>query len=186
MSTPGLIFNDPRYPDFVERYHADPLRFAVEVCGLVPSEDQEELFNEIAPANAKVSVVSGTSTGKTAAFARIALWHLSCHPIASYEGKIEIGSNTYIGAPRISQVADGIWKEMNDAYLGIAYGPHSWINDYYEITKTRVYVKRFEEQWFISQVAMQKGQAIGVAGKHRYQTPLCWLITVGWVPRLIN
>lgn len=168
MAATGLIFNDPRYPDFVERYHADPLRFAVNVCGLVPSEDQEEMLRAIVPENAKVSVVSGTSTGKTAAFARIALWHLLCHPIASYEGKIEIGSNTYIGAPRISQVADGIWKEMNDAYLGIAYGPYSWINDYYEITKTSVHVKRFEEQWFISQVAMQKGQAIGVAGKHRY------------------
>ena len=80
----------------MERYHADPLRFAVEVCGLVPSEDQEELLHAIEPENAKVSVVSGTSTGKTAAFARIALWHLLCHPIASYEGKIEIGSNTYI------------------------------------------------------------------------------------------
>lgn len=85
-----------------------------------------------------------------------------------YEGKVEIGSNTYIGAPRINQVADGVWKEMNDVYLAIANGPYGWINDYYEITKTRVAVKGFEDQWFITQVAMQQGQSIGVAGKHRY------------------
>ncbi|MEI8573559.1 hypothetical protein U737_18980 [Methylomonas sp. LW13] len=162
------IFQDPRYLEFVERFHADPLRFAVSVCGMSPSFDQEDLLFAISPPNAKVSVVSGTSTGKTAAFGRIALWHLLCHPVAVYEGKVEIGSNTYIGAPRINQVADGVWKEMNDVYLAIANGPYGWINDYYEITKTRVAVKGFEDQWFITQVAMQQGQAIGVAGKHRY------------------
>lgn len=26
----------------------------------------------------------------------------------------------------------------------------------------------FAEQWFITQIAMKKGEAIGVAGKHRY------------------
>lgn len=164
----ATIFRDPRYLDFVERYHADPLGFAVSVCGMSPSFDQEDLLYEISPPNAKVSVVSGTSTGKTAGFGRIALWHLLCHPVAVYEGKVEIGSNTYIGAPRINQVSDGVWKEMNDVYLAIANGPYAWLNDYYEITKTRVCVKSFAEQWFISQVAMQQGQSIGVAGKHRY------------------
>lgn len=162
------IFQDPRYLAFVERFHADTLRFAVSVCGMSPSFDQEDLLIAISPPTAKVSVVSGTSTGKTAAFGRIALWHLLCHPVAAYEGKIEIGSNTFIGAPRINQVADGVWKEMSDAYLSIANGPYAWINDYYEITKTRVVVKGFEEQWFISQVALQQGKAIGVAGKHRH------------------
>lgn len=168
MTAQNSIFSDPRYADFVDRFHADPLRFAVEVTGITPSFDQEDLLHEISPANAKVSVVSGTSTGKTATFGRIVLWHLLCFPIAAYEGKIEIGSNTYIGAPRINQVGDGVWKEMQDARIGIASGEYSWINDYYEITKTRAYVKGFEEQWFAAQVAMQKGQAIGVAGKHRY------------------
>ena len=58
------IFHDPRYLDFVERFHANPLRFAVSVCGMSPSVDQEYLLYAITPPNAKVSVVSGTSTGK--------------------------------------------------------------------------------------------------------------------------
>lgn len=163
-----VIFQHPGYLDFVARFHADPLGFAVIVCGMSPSADQEALFNSISVHDAKVSVVSGTSTGKTAGFGRIALWHLLCHPVAFYEGKAEIGSNTYIGAARINQVSDGVWKEMSDTNLAIANGPYSWLIDYYEITKTRVTVKGFSEQWFISQVAMQKGQSIGVAGKHRY------------------
>ena len=133
MASQSTIFHDDRYWEFVEAYHADPLGFAVSVCGMSPSADQEDLFYAITPENAKVSVVSGTSTGKTAAFARIALWHLLCHPVAYYEGKLEIGSNTYIGAPRINQVADGVWKEMTDVSLAIADGPYAWLNDYYKI-----------------------------------------------------
>lgn len=162
------LLEDSRYRDFVERYHADPLRFAVEVTGFLPSEDQEALFQGITEPNAKVSVVSGTGTGKTAAFARIALWHLLCFPLAFYEGKVEIGSNTYIGAPFIQQVADGIWKEMQDARVAIGNGPHAWILDFFTITKTRVHVNGYADQWFVTQIAMKKGEAIGVAGKHRY------------------
>lgn len=162
------ITQDPRYPDFVAKFHADPMRFAVDVTGFVPSGDQEDLFHEITPPSAKASVVSGTGTGKTASYGRIALWHLLCHPFAVYEGKVEVGSNTYIGAPFIQQVADGVWKEMQDARVAIANTPYAWVNDYYTIAKTRVTVHGFADQWFISQVAMKKGEAIGVAGKHRY------------------
>ncbi len=164
----GNIFDDPRYQDFVDRYHADPLKFAIECTGFIPSGDQIDLFQAMRCENARVSVVSGTGTGKTAAFARVALWHLLCHPVAIYEGKIEIGSNTYIGAPVVQQVANGVWKEMQDTRLQIANGPHAWINDYYEITKTMVYVKGYESQWFINQLALQPGQATSIAGKHRY------------------
>lgn len=162
------ILEDPRYPDFVEKFCNDPLRFAVEVCGMVPSEDQIDLLNAMAPHTANVSVVSGTGTGKTATFGRIALWHMLCHPVAVYDGKVEIGSNTYIGAPLISQVADGVWKEMSDVDVAIRSGEYAWIADYYAITKTKVHIKGYANQWFISQIAMAKGQAIGVAGKHRY------------------
>lgn len=162
------ITQDPRYRDFVGKFHADPMRFAVEVTGFIPSGDQEDLFLNIAPDSGKVSVVSGTGTGKTASYARIALWHLLCFPFAIYEGKVEVGSNTYIGAPLIQQVADGVWKEMQDTRVAIANTEYAWVNDYYTITKTRVHVHGFSDQWFIAQVAMKKGEAIGVAGKHRY------------------
>lgn len=163
-----VIFDDPRYPAFVARYHADPLRFAVEVCGMTPSEDQENLLIAISNPTARVSVVSGTSTGKTAAFGRIVLWHLLCCPLAFYDGKVEVGSNTYIGAPNITQVSDGVWKEMQDARMAIASGPCSWLLQYFTINKTRVVIHGFEDQWFVSQIALQKGQSVGVAGKHRF------------------
>ena len=166
---PDSIFDDPRYLPFVERYYADALAFAVEVSGMVPSEDQTELLQAISEPGAKVSVVSGTGTGKTAAFGRIVIWHLLCRPIAVYDGKVELGSNTYVGAARVSQVSDGVWKEASDADMAIASNKRfAWLRDYYTITKTQIAVNGFESQWFVSQVAMQKGQSIGIAGKHRY------------------
>lgn len=133
-----------------------------------PSRDQIELLQAMEPPDAKVSVVSGTGTGKTAAFGRIAIWHLLCHPYALYEGKLEIGSNTYIGAPRIKQVSDGVWKEMTDTKVAILNGPHAWIADYFTVNTTEVTVNGYEALWFISQVAMQAGKSVGIAGKHRY------------------
>lgn len=162
------LLEDPRYEEFVERYHGDALRFAVEVCGMEPSADQEDLLIAMSAPTAKVSVVSGTGTGKTATFARIALWHLLAFPFAFYEGKLEIGSNTYIGAPLVQQVGDGLWKEMQDTLLAIRNGPVAWIADYFTIGKTRVTVRGFEDQWFIAQIALAKGGSVGVAGKHRY------------------
>lgn len=169
------ILEDDRYPYFVERYCADPMRFAVEVCGFSPSMDQEDLFWAIVPPSAKVSVVSGTGTGKTTAVARIVLWHLLCFPVAIYEnGKVEIGSNSYVGAPKLAQATDGIWKEISDTRIAIASGDFAWLNDYYTITKTRVTVNGFEEQWFIAQVALAKGESVGIAGKHReHQMIIC-------------
>lgn len=135
---------------------------------MTPSEDQADLFDAIAEPTARVSVVSGTGTGKTSAFGRIALWHLLCFPVAIYDGKVEIGSNTYIGAPAVQQVADGVWKEMTDTRIAIGNGEFKWLLQYFDITKTRVAVKGYEAQWFVSQVAMAKGQAVAIAGKHRY------------------
>lgn len=168
MAATRDLLRDPRYPAFVERYHGDPLRFAVEVCGMQPSEDQERLLVAMEAPNAKVSVVSGTSTGKTAAFARIALWHLLCHPAAIVEGKPELGSNTYIAAPVIQQVAEGVWKEMNDCTVAMASLPHAWILDYLALGMETAYIKGYQSQWFIAQLALQRGKSVSIAGKHRY------------------
>jgi hypothetical protein len=168
MAAKSVILQDPRYAAFVERYSGDPLGFATHVVGVKPSEDQEDLFNAMVDPQAKVSVVSGTGTGKTFSFSIVALWHMICHPVGYYDGKIELGSNTYIGAPTIKQVGDGVWKEMSDARLAIANGEYSWLIDYFTIGKTRVTVRGYEDQWFISQIAMKKGEAVGVAGKHRF------------------
>ena len=149
------------------------LRFAIrnvedlgegDYCGFVL--DGDGLF-----LGADFTVLS--NTGKTMAFGRLALWHMLCHPFSERQefdegGSPIVGSNTYIGAPRIQQVADGIWKEMTDAKIGMLNGPHAWVVQYFRINKTSVTMTGHEDQWFITQIALQSGQSVGVAGKHRY------------------
>ena len=163
------LLNDPRYHAFVKRYATDPLGFVLAVCGNAVSPDQERLLLAIVDPTAKVSVVSGTGTGKTMVFGRIALWHLLCFPVARYDGKIEIGSNTYIGAPAIKQVGDGVWKEITDAVQQMASNPAiAWLANYIVVQAERVYIKGYKSQWFITKFAMQQGQSVAIAGKHRF------------------
>ncbi|TDR30669.1 hypothetical protein [Hydromonas duriensis] len=165
---PPNLLNDPRYERFVDLFQNDPLAFVMGVCTSLVSDDQRELLEAIKPNTAKVSVVSGTGTGKTNMYGRIALWHMLCFPVAYYDGKYEIGSNTYIGAAKVEQVAEGVWKEMNDALLQIKQGEFAWIVDYIQAQTDSFYIKGYKTQWFIHKFAMQKGSAVSIAGKHRY------------------
>lgn len=163
------LLKEPLYHEFVKRYATNPLGFVHGVCGNATSQDQELLLNAITPVNARVSVVSGTGTGKTMCFGRIALWHLLCFPIAKYDGKTEIGSNTYIGAPAIKQVADGVWKEITDTIQQMqANEATAWLTEYIVVQAERIYIKGYKSQWFITQFAMQQGNSVAIAGKHRF------------------
>lgn len=163
------ILRNPQYHALIERFASDPLGFVLGVCGNAVSNDQENLLKAIIDPTCKVSVVSGTGTGKTMAFGRIALWHLLCFPVAKYDGKIEIGSNTYIGAPAIKQVGDGVWKEITDTVQSMASNPSTkWLADEIVVQAEKVYIKGYKSQWFITKFAMQQGQSVAIAGKHRF------------------
>ena len=162
------LINDPRYLLFLEHFQFNPVAFVEVVCGNILSDDQRELLEAIKPDTARVSVVSGTGTGKTMIYGRIALWHLLCFPYAHYDGKYELGSNTYIGAAKVEQVADGVWKEMNDALQQISQGVFGWVAEYIQPQADSFYIKGYKTQWFIRKFAMQKGNAVSIAGKHRY------------------
>lgn len=169
MSKEKNLLNHPMYHAFIEKYANNPLGFVLGVCGNAVSEDQERLLKAIIEPTAKVSIVSGTGTGKTMAFGRIALWHLLCFPVAKYDGKTEIGSNTYIGAPAIKQVGDGVWKEITDAVAQMkANDATRWLAEYIVVQAERVYIKGYKSQWFITKFAMQQGQSVSIAGKHRF------------------
>ena len=114
MSGKVSIINLPVYHEFVRRYQNDLVGFCFDICGLSLTPDQQKLAIAMEDPRAKVSVVSGTGTGKTAAVACICLWFLTCFPVSVYDGKQEIGSNIYVGAAALQQVADGVWKEMTD------------------------------------------------------------------------
>ncbi|WP_321946541.1 hypothetical protein [Paraburkholderia sp. J10-1] len=163
-SQQALLPEDSRYLEFVKRYAFDCTRFAIEVCGLKPTHQQIELFDSVSMSGSRTSVSSGHGTGKTLSYAVIALWHLLCYNL----------SNTIISAPKISTVQDGVWKGFADLSAQIQGGLQAWIWDYFTITATRVYVKGFKANWWVTAKTAPRGSPENLAGAHRDW--LLWLI----------
>lgn len=149
--------DDERYPDFVARYAFDCTRFAIEVCGLDPTWQQIELFDSVSLPGSRTSASSGHGTGKTSGFAIIAMWHLLCY----------YNSNTFLTAPKLTTVHDGVWKEFADLSTKIQTGQQGWIWDYYTIETQRVYVKGFKLSWWVVAKTAPRGSPENLAGSHR-------------------
>lgn len=104
------------------------------------------------------------NTGKTQGFSVIGLWHLLCYH----------HSNTFLHAPKLKTITDGVWKEFAARKSEILKGKHAWIAEYLEIESMRVYVKGFKLNWFISPRSAPKGSPENLAGAHNYA--LLWLL----------
>lgn len=152
------LWQDARYIPFVNRYAFDLLRFAVEVVGMVPTAQQIELLNAVAPAGSRTTVRSGHGSGKSRSLAVIALWHLLCYP----------KSNTTITAPKIEQVRKVAWKEMADVLDLIRQkGGQPWVADYVEFKDQLIFIKGFKKTWFIDAKTAPRGSPENLAGMHR-------------------
>lgn len=147
---------DPRWEKFCLAYAFDPTRFAIEVCGLQVTWQQIDLFDSLAPFGSRTTVSSGHGTGKTRALATGALWHLLCYA----------DSNTYLTAPKLATLQEGVWKELSTIKEHIETGPHAWIAEYFEIKAKKVYVKGASMRWFIMCRTAPRGSPEGMAGTH--------------------
>lgn len=156
MAIKALI-EHPNYIDFVDRYAFDLFRFAIEVVGITPTKQQQELFSSVCKVGSRTSVRSGHGTGKTSAAAIIALWHLTCYH----------QSNTFLSAPKIDTLRQGIWKEFADHKQRIASGHHSWIAEYIVVEIEKVYILGEKMSWFCVARTAPRGSPESLAGAHR-------------------
>jgi len=148
--------SDPRWPAFIERYAFDLYKFAVEACLMDVTPQQKELFDETSVFGCRVSVSSGHGTGKTRGFGVTCLWHL-----LSY-----LHSNTYVTAPKLKTVREGVWKEITTILAQIRKGPHAWIADYVVIQAEKVYVVGHSATWYVTTRTAPRGSPENLAGTH--------------------
>jgi len=158
---------DPRWLPFVERYSFDLYAFAAEVCGMDVTPQQADLFDAASPFGCRVSVSSGHGTGKTRSFGVICLWHLLCY----------LNSNTYVTAPKLKTVREGVWKEITTMLAEIRKGPHAWIADYVVIQAEKVYVVGNSATWYVTTRTAPRGSPENLAGTHADY--LLWLADEG-------
>lgn len=157
------LLDDKRFIAFAKRYAFDLARFAIEVFGVTPTWQQLLLFASVQKPGSRTSVSSGHGTGKTAAFAIIALWHLLCYH----------GSNTFLTGPKLGTIQQGVWKEFADLQNKIKAGACAWVADYFTVEHERVYVNGHKLNWFVMPKTAPRGTPENLAGTHR--TWLLWL-----------
>jgi hypothetical protein len=151
---------DPRWPAFVARYAFNLYGFAVEVCGMGAGKgvtfQQKQLFDATSQFGCRVSVASGHGTGKTRSFGVICLWHLLCYR----------NSNTYVTAPKLKTVREGVWKEITNLKTEILKGPHAWIAEYFNIQAEKVYIHTRSATWYVTTRTAPRGSPENLAGTH--------------------
>ena len=96
------------------------------------------------------------NTGKTRSFGVIALWHLLCYR----------NSNTYITAPKLKTVREGVWKEITTLKAQIEKGPHAWIAQYITIQAEKVYINTKSAIWYVTTRTAPRGSPENLAGTH--------------------
>lgn len=161
---PVRLLEDPRYADFVARYALDLPRFAVEVCGVVPTWQQLDLFESIQRPGSRTAVSSGHGTGKTQAYAIAVWWHLTCYKF----------SNTVLSGPKLDIVLSGVRKYAADVQTLVEAGKHAWIAEHVVIAFKSIYVRGYKSQWWVQAKTAPAGKPEAMAGEHRKF--LLWLI----------
>jgi len=121
-----------KYRKKLDIWRKSPVIFASEVLRFIPDDWQHQVLNDLAQSS-KITIASGQGVGKTALQSVALLWFLMCHRNA----------RVVATAPTQRQLNDILWSEVD-----------KWrersprLREMLGYTKTRVYLKGFENRWF--------------------------------------
>lgn len=155
MAVKRSITADPRWHKFISKYRDRTFQFATEVCGEVPTHQQEELFTAMNIPDNMVSVSSGTGTGKSSGTAMIMLNFLLCYP----ESRVCLTAN------KVQQVKIGVYKYLN-VYFKRVVRRFPWIADYFTATDETFYANESKLAWCVVIKGYKVGAEESLAGEH--------------------
>lgn len=116
----------------ISEYRKNPILFCKEVLKVEPDDWQQKVLNDLA-GNSKISVRSGQGVGKTGLESWVLLWFLSCFPYPK----------VIATAPTRQQLHDVLWAEVSKWQ-----SKSSILKKVLKWTKTKIYMKKYEERWF--------------------------------------
>jgi hypothetical protein len=122
-----------------------PELYARQRLGLNPTWQQRNLLKAIAEPEARVSVRSGHSTGKSTAMAAAIWWKLECFDFAKVP----------CTAPSAGQLRDILWAEISKWFResiatskAAGMPPEYWLSNLFEVTQDKVFAKGAPKEWF--------------------------------------
>ena len=140
------------FEEFIKLYANDPVRFVKEVLGADPFDYQQELLNDIAKGERKISVRSGHGTGKSTTFSWAMLWFA----LTRFPFKV------VVTAPTSGQLFDALFAELK-----------RWINELppqlqmlLEVKADRISLAARPSEGFISARTSRAETPEALAGVH--------------------
>ena len=126
-------------------WRRSPVLYAKQRLGLNPTWQQAQLLRAIAEPEARVSVRSGHSTGKSAAMAAAIWWKLECFDY----------SKVPCTAPSAVQLRDILWAEIAKWYRASVAAaqaagmpPAYWLPNLFEVTQDKIFARGAPKEWF--------------------------------------
>ena len=118
MSAPQL-YENTRWPAFIERYAADLCAFAEEVCGVELDAEERRAYLRASKPGACM-VLSDIHNKSSARLEAVALWAMLFHP-----------RNEVVVIASRSEVHKRHWA----LYKRVLLGPHQWLGEHLHITR---------------------------------------------------
>lgn len=172
MSAKPSLLDDARYLSFVERYARDLIAFAVEVCGMVPTDEQARVYASMIPpgADAHTNYVDSAECSDAlvalppVTVAVVGLWHMLTRP----------RSNTYVAVPVMRKWSEELAPAFKLVLSLIDGNAHGWLARYVSVRRDRLAVWAHVHEWFIvarSAPASSPENLAGASGPH-----LMWIV----------
>lgn len=130
----------------------DPIFFAINIIGITPSKQQEQLLREGIKFSARVACKSATGTGKTTTLA-ILIFH---------QLLTEKNINILATSPSAGQLARGLRSELGKLH-GMMIEP---FKDFFELQKDTIFIKGKKDTHFCSLVTGSAENEESLAGFH--------------------
>lgn len=149
------VTSDPRWREMAIRYRCNWGLAVVELFGMLPSWQQDEILQSVQQKKSMTTVTSGHGTGKSSLTAMMLMIYMILYPDA----------RVVIIANKIAQVKSGVFKYVKTFWAN-AVKRHPWLQNHFVLTDTMFYEKSRKGVWEVLCKGYRLGNEEGLAGEH--------------------
>lgn len=149
------ITKDPRYLEFVERYHGQLVKYVMENCRYTPTWQQLEVLEAVEKRRSRVAVSSGHGTGKSHIAAWVLDHNLRAHPF----------SNSILTATNIVQATAVTFKYISFVMEDVEKN-YPWMRGHFIKLSKSYYVKNHKSTWFVIPKTASRDKPESLSGMH--------------------
>ncbi|EEW1885291.1 TPA: terminase [Escherichia coli] len=149
------VTSDPRWRDMVIKYRYNFTQAVVDIFGMFPSHQQQQIIQSVQETGSRTTVTSGHGTGKSSLTAMLLLIFMILFPDA----------RVIIVANKIGQVKTGVFKYVKQ-YWANAVKRHGWLQTYFVLSDTMFYERSRKGIWEVLCKGYRLGNEEALAGEH--------------------